>query len=102
MARIIPCDFKADGCDDGRCKIGACLMEINKRAMQGIDPQRSEMAASLAEDRRRGAPPVTEERIDAALSDPEVVNQVRELAALRRKLTEIRLKLAKRKARSGG
>lgn len=35
MARIPTCEFKDGGCDDGRCKIGVCILEVDERRADG-------------------------------------------------------------------
>jgi hypothetical protein len=31
MARVAHCEFKEGGCDDGRCKIGVCILDVEER-----------------------------------------------------------------------
>jgi hypothetical protein len=101
MARISHCDFKEGGCDDGRCKIGSCVAEIEERAKLAATGSRAEMAAALAKGRRLGAVGVTQEQIDAALNDPEQSALVRELFRIRRKISEITERLEFRKRLTG-
>ena len=89
MARIAHCEFKDGGCDDGRCKIGACVMQNREDARSGEEVRRSEMAAMLADRRGAGAVGVTEERIVAALNDPAQSELARELFRTRRKIFEL-------------
>jgi uncharacterized protein (DUF3084 family) len=72
MPRIAHCDFKEGGCDDGRCKIGACVLE-------GLERARAEMDA-VAERRR--------------LADPENSELQDELSRLRRQIAEKQTKIA--------
>ena len=36
VARRADCDYKFNGCDDPRCKIGHCILEMEKRAERAV------------------------------------------------------------------
>src|SRR6185437_14650114 len=49
MPRIAHCDYQDGGCDDPRCKIGACILAIEERqAIAGAAAARSAKVQEIA------------------------------------------------------
>lgn len=74
MARIAHCDFQVDGCNDGRCKIGACVLELEE------ERNLREMVATYLRDK------ATNEEIERTVQfvrdDPKYAAHVRNAAGI--------------------
>jgi hypothetical protein len=79
MARIAHCEFKEDGCNDPRCKVGSCILqnEENARASRKVASEAEEirkeaekLAIEILERKRLGP---TQQLIKKLSEDPRVL-----------------------------